>query len=344
QERYRSNPEDFVSWTAENIDDSREWYPASVTMDPAKVWETKKTSALSRDIFFVAASRAMGIPARIDPITGKPQWADKTGNWIDAIFKKEADTAPADKLTLTLPYDKAGATVDNPLYYTHFTISKIENGEPRLLNYPDFIPLSETFVNGESLDKGLYMVVTGQRLADGGVLSHIDFIDLTAENIEKPLVLRSDTTQVQVIGSFDSESKYLQRNATTEQSILSTTGRGYYILGVIKPGHEPSNHAMRDIAAMRNEFEASGIPIILLTDSPASLEKIDSHIINSLPSTVTLGSDINGTVASSLEAAKCNGEQPAIIIADTFNRVVFASSGYNIGLGQKLIDTLRRIE
>ncbi|MDE6100582.1 MAG: hypothetical protein K2G01_06010 [Paramuribaculum sp.] len=101
---------------------------------------------------------------------------------------------------------------------------------------------------------------------------------------------------------------------------------------------------MRDIAAMRNEFEASGIPIILLTDSPASLEKLDSHIINSLPSTVTLGSDINGTVASSLEAAKCNGEQPAIIIADTFNRVVFASSGYNIGLGQKLIDTLRRIE
>ncbi|MDE5685537.1 MAG: transglutaminase domain-containing protein [Paramuribaculum sp.] len=344
QKDYRKNPEKFVRWTAENIDASLEWYPASVTMDPDKVWETRKTSALSRDIFFVAAARSMGIPARIDPITGKTQWADSNGKWIDARFRKEKTAKPANQHLLTLPYT-SNSTVDSPLYYTHFTVSKIENGEPHLLSYPDFIPLSECFGKGERLDEGTYMIVTGQRLADGGVLSHIDFLDLTKGDVENQLVLRSDTTRIQVIGSFDAESKFLPRNMAAKQSVLSTTGRGYYILGTVRPGHEPSNHALRDIAALKDEFEATGFPMILLAESPAALEKLDKHIIEGLPSTITFGSDPEGTIANALkEGTKSSGDQPVIIIADTFNRVVFVSSGYNIGLGQKLLDTLRRIK
>lgn len=189
------------------------------------------------------------------------------------------------------------------------------------------------------------MIVTGQRLANGGVLSHIDFIDLTKGDVENQLALRSDTTQIQVIGSFDAESKFLPRNMATKQSVLSTTGRGYYILGTVRPGHEPSNHALRDIAALKDEFEATGFPMILLAENPAALEKLDKHIVEGLPSTVTFGSDPEETIADALkEGGKSSGDQPVIIIADTFNRVVFVSSGYNIGLGQKLLDTLRRIK
>lgn len=37
------------------------------------------------------------------------------------------------------------------------------------------------------------------------------------------------------------------------------------------------------------------------------------------------------------------GDRPIFIIADTFNRIVYISQGYNIGLGDRLIDILHKI-
>ena len=34
------------------------------------------------------------------------------------------------------------------------------------------------------------------------------------------------------------------------------------------------------------------------------------------------------------------GGLPVVLIADTFNRVVFASQGYTIGLGEQLLKTI----
>lgn len=36
-------------------------------------------------------------------------------------------------------------------------------------------------------------------------------------------------------------------------------------------------------------------------------------------------------------------DHPVFIIADTFNRIVYISQGYNIGLGDRLIDILHKI-
>ena len=83
---------------------------------------------------------------------------------------------------------------------------------------------------------------------------------------------------------------------------------------------------------------------MLIAENPDDISKIDGDILKSLPSTTTVGYDSNGSILPALAEAAKSEEMPAIIIADTFNRVVFASSGYNIGLGTKLLDILRRIK
>ena len=344
KEKYRKDPSQWVKWVKENIQASENWYPVSVTMDPSRVWDLRVTSPLSRDIFFVASARAMGIPARIDPITGKPQWADEKSQWNDALFASSQNPVASrpDTKKLTLTYTTNGQ-VEQPLYYTHFSVSKITDGEPQLLNYPDFIPLADCFAKGEPLDPGTYMITTGQRLANGGVLSHVDIVDLSTSSVELPLTLRSDSSQLQVIGSFDAESRFTPRFATQQQSVLATTGRGYYIIGLMRPGHEPSNHMLRDIAALRSDLEATGTPIVLLTASSDDMVKMDSDILSNLPSTVTLGHDSGSSIAPALQSAAKSTEWPVIVVADTFNRVVYTSAGYNIGLGQKLLDVLRRL-
>ena len=339
---YRANPKKWVRRVAADIDASEVWFPISATMNPAEVHKRRKTSALSRDIYFVASARAMGIPARIDPVTGKTQWADADGVWHDAVFSAEASTEQPRKHRLTLTYTPS-STVADPLYYAHFTISRIENGRPHLLEFDDFMPWSKGFSEGVELDEGRYMIVSGQRLADGGVLSHMDILDLTSDTTV-PLTLRSDDSKVQVVGSFDSESRFTPRGSSGEQSVLATTGRGYFVIGAVKGGNEPSNHVLRDISALRNELEKEGIPIVLLTSDSDEMSRIDSSILDSLPSTVTLGYDTGGNIIPALAAAAKSEELPLILIADTFNRVVFISSGYSIGMGTRLLDTIRRIK
>ena len=74
--------------------------------------------------------------------------------------------------TLMLRYEK-NAIVDDPKYFSHFTISRINaNGTTSLLEYPEEgTTWGSTFKDGVSLDAGQYLLVTGMRLASGAVKS-----------------------------------------------------------------------------------------------------------------------------------------------------------------------------
>ena len=65
-----------------------------------------------------------------------------------------------------------------------------------------------------------------------------------------------------------------------------------------------------------------------------------------LPSTVRFGIDADGKmrkmIASEMKLDK-NGRLPLVVMADTFNRVVFFSQGYNIGLGDSLVKTSKAL-
>ena len=341
---FRKNPLLWIDWVNENIDASETWYPEQITMSPEAVWRGRKTSPLSRDVFFVAGARSFGVPARIDPVTGKTQWTDTGGEWKDVSFGVESVSKSAvnGQGILKLDYE-ATSVVPDPKYYSHFTVSKLEDGEPRLLNYPDFIGLSESFADGETLDRGTYLLTTGQRMADGGVLAHIESVNIDSDSISLPLTVRHDDTKVQVIGSFDSESLFLPKDAEKAVSLLSATGRGYYTLVLLKANHEPSNHVFRDIAEASAQLDATGRPVVVLTQGDTF--GIDLADFPSLPDCVILGSDPDGTILSGmLEGVNLESQDlPIILVADTFNRVVFASQGYTIGIGDRIASILSMI-
>ncbi len=345
-EAYRADPRKWVEWVAKNIDVTRDWQPSTVRMNPASVWEYRHTNPRSRDIFFVTAARSMGIPSRIDLVTNKVQWADASGNWNDAIFDPSMmeTVNPQGKLKLT--YEKAGR-IDDPKYYSHFSLSKIVDGEPQLLNYDEDASWSTILKDATSLDAGQYMLVTGQRMADGSVLARIQFFDIVPDKVtEGKLVLRQDDAEVQVLGNFNAENLYHDLATGTDKSIISTTGRGYYILGLLTPNHEPTNHALRDIAAYNDDFEKWGHKMVLLFKDSQDAQRFDASQLPALASTAVYGTDIDGAIAKEIaENMKLtSGDRPVFIVADTFNRVVFILQGYTIGLGEKLIDTIHKLK
>ena len=133
---------------------------------------------------------------------------------------------------------------------------------------------SNLLKNGTALDEGNYMLVTGTRLANGGVLSGYYFLYHQAgETTTVDLVMRESKDDVQVIGNFNSESLYKPIDSDELKSILSTTGRGYYIVAVLGAGSEPTNHALRDIAALSKDFEQWGRSIVLLFPNEEQFKK-----------------------------------------------------------------------
>ena len=349
-EMFRKDPTALVAWINKNIRIASEYNALQIAQTPVGVMESKTTDERSRDIFFVDVARSLGIEARKDVVTGKVQYK-KDGKWIDVKFEsKEQATAPTGKLVLTY---EPSAFLDDPKYYNHFTISRIVNGSPQLMNFEEGQAdmgngtcWSNTFKNGYSFDTGTYMLTTGTRLASGSVLAATRIF-----NIEKgktttlPLDIRHDANDVSVIGQFNSES--IISKDGKDVSILSQTGRGYYILAVLGVGQEPTNHVLHDIEKERAAFESWGRPVVLLFESEADAKKFQKDEFGSLPSTVKYAIDKNGAIREQIAREmklQSKTQMPMFIIADTFNRVVFSSQGYTIGLGEQMKNVFKKLK
>ena len=349
-EMFRKDPTALVTWINKNIRIAPEYNALQIAQTPVGVMESKTTDERSRDIFFVDVARSLGIEARKDAVTGKVQYM-KDGKWMDVKFdSKEQATAPTGKLVLTY---EPSAFLDDPKYYNHFTISRIVNGSPQLMNFEEGQAdmgngtcWSNTFKNGYSFDTGTYMLTTGTRLASGSVLAATRIF-----NIEKgktttlPLDIRQDANDVSVIGQFNSES--IISKDGKDVSILSQTGRGYYILAVLGVGQEPTNHALHDIEKERAAFESWGRPVVLLFESEADAKKYQKDEFGSLPSTVQYAIDKNGAIREQIAREmklQSKTQMPMFIIADTFNRVVFSSQGYTICLGEQMKNVFKKLK
>lgn len=349
-ETFRKNPQALVEWCKKEIVVNNELNSQRIPMSPAGVWKARVADEKSRNIFFVSMARSLGIPAWIDEVTGKIQYHEVAVNkTYDVDFDAAAQTV-APSGTLVAKY-KPIPSLSDPKYYSHFTISKFKDGTFRLLNYDEGdvdmgggATWSNLLKNGTKLDTGYYMMMTGTRMASGAVLANVTFFTIEeGKTTTVDLVMRENKDQVQVIGNFNSESTYLPVGGKETTSILNTCGRGYYVVAVLGAGQEPTNHALRDIAALSGEFEKWGRKMVLLFPSEEQYKKFRPSEFPGLPSTITYGIDVDGAIqkqiASSMKLPNST-ILPMFIIGDTFNRVVFVSQGYTIGLGEQLMKVI----
>ena len=344
-EKFRKDPAQLVAWVKANIRLNPDKRALEIAQTPVGVWNARLTDNRSRKVFFVDVARSLGIEAQVDPVTKKTQYK-KGGEWIDVDFDANGQVTVG-KGTLVLDYKNNG-TVDDPKYYSHFTLTRInEDGSTRLMEYDEGgITWSNTFKKGVTLDAGIYALVSGTRLANGSVLSAMQIFRVEADKTTKvEMQLRTSSTEVTVIGNFDSESKF-QKMDGSEVSILSQTGRGYFITGLIGVGQEPTNHALKDIAKVAKSFENWNRPILLLFEDEASAKKFKPEEFPGLPKSVIFGIDKDGALRKQIAAnmkLTNNTLLPIFFISDTFNRVVYISQGYTIGLGEQMETVIKKL-
>ena len=347
------NPQALVDWVKNNVSINDALNAQRIPIMPMGVWKSRIADKGSRNIFFVAVARSLGIPARIEPVARKIQYF-KDNAWVDVDFEAAVQTT-AKQGKVIASYQPIKALQD-PKYYSHFTIAKVlPNGTLQTLNFERGgnvdMGLGDTW-NGLlkkplSMDEGNYMLVTGTRMANGSVLAEIEFFNVEADKTTPiQLEMRESKDEIQVIGNFNSENKFKRADNGEETSLLATTGRGYYIVALLGSRPEPTNHAMRDIAAVKKELEDWGRGIVLLFPDEKGYKNFDPKEFGDLPGTITYGLDIDGAIqkemATAMKLQNAN-TLPIFLIADTFNRVVFVSQGYTIGLGEQLMKVIHKL-
>ena len=169
---FRQNPARLVEWVKENIRLNPDKKALQIAQTPMGVWTSRLTDERSRKIFFVDVARSLGIEARVDAVTKKLQYKQggvkeglQNDVWIDVDFDAKASSAASDmektkvqsspKGLLKLDY-QANGVVDDPKYYSHFSLTRINpDGSTSLLEYPEEgCTWSNTFKNGVELDEG----------------------------------------------------------------------------------------------------------------------------------------------------------------------------------------------
>ena len=291
----------------------------------------------------------------IDEVTGAVCYLDlanhpnlKNGKLYHVDFNMGGTqtVSPSGSLVATFQPTKF---IDDPKYYSHFTLSRCENGVLRLQSYDENGASWNTLLRTPlQMPAGYYVMVSGTRLASGGVLVHMSGLNVEADKtVNTALTMRESKDQIQVIGNFNSESLFTPIAdgvvADDPISVLTACGRGYFVVGVLGVGQEPTNHALKDIAKLNKDLEKWGRKMVLLFPDAEKYGKFRPQDFPGLPSTIVYGIDSHGIAAQIIENMKLKHKDtlPVFVIADTFNRVVFVSQGYTIGLGEQLMQTVK---
>lgn len=165
----------MAEWCRKNITLRDELCCVGTFISPEGVWRSRIADRVSRDIFFVAVARSLGIPAWIDGVTGNVFYRNN-GSDIQLDFESGV-SGVSETGKLQLAYSPI-PQLNDPEYLRHFTLSKFDGAGFTLLNYPDFAKWSALFKEPSSLDEGYYIMVSGSRLADGGVLGQVSFFNV----------------------------------------------------------------------------------------------------------------------------------------------------------------------
>ena len=342
---------DIAAWVKENISPADEYNPISLQATPAGVLRIRMADKASRDRFFVAACRTYGIAARMGAMSGYPQYISD-GEWIDVMLDGAVAEQQAAKGAIRTTYDpKIVPAIPNPNYYSHCSICRIENGQCRTIRF-DVDTENDLGATADpslltrkiTLDEGYYMLTTGNRMASGKVLARsVTFNVKDGEVQDVKMVLRPANDDIGVIGSMDPEKLYLPEGKQSEASLLSTVGRGYFIVAVMGTSDEPTNHASRGLASIADVLDEWKRPMVVLHASAEDAAKYNRAMLGEVKA--HFGVDVDDKVRSMI-CSGCNSTSktlPVIAVCDTFGRVVYFSQGYNTSLADQLKSVIHKL-
>lgn len=328
---YREELACFKGMTAEEI---RQWVMDSVVVDdssnyyncpisPVGVYKLRRADCHSRDIFFVAACRAAGIPAYLDNATNIIHYSGDGKVWRTIGFAEKADDGLPNVAILTLTYH--GKEPAKPVYWPHFTLAKLENGDLRTFDFEDD-PRMASFPATIELEPGVYCLSTGNRYPDGAVRSRLEFFEVkSGEKMTKEIVILPLLARTDELGMVDKNIELF--DGVELWDYAGDAGMLYVNLGDYS---EPSKHLIVELKQHQKEMKQWGGMTFMV--GPANI---------GMPSWGLVNTDFaykKGQLEQRIhEAVRGNGHYPIVALINKDGHILYHSEGYKIGVVEQVL-------
>ncbi len=330
----------LIRWIQKNItlDEEGSPYPGT-SISPIGVYNLRVSDKISRDIFFVACCRSLGIPARINPVNRMTEYY--SGNsWLEAKLDDLQGTQTAmGFLQLT---ESVNPFI--PQYFIHFTLARLRDGHYETLAFEEGRKLSD-FPERMPLDTGEYLLVTGNRFEDGSVLNSLTFFQVKKDKLARvPVYIRLIPDMNTPTGKIDLNSLEISLPGYVIPQKLAAVAAGKkLIILVADPDQEPSRHVLDELVAYSDHFNKwEGRFVLAMPRNKRTVVSVLKPY--DLPNENTQGIDVNNNITMALE--KLSGQNlgdklPLVVLCDQDGLVYLFSSGYRIGLGEQLLKLTR---
>ena len=299
---------------------------------------------VSKRVVFVEICRAMGIPARLNPVTGKAEAvyeADGTICFEAMETEPQKNEVQEAQLALTL-VNKSDRKLE---YWLHMTIARFENGAYHTLNYEDLAlePGEEKTI---FVALGAYRTITTRRQINGSVScianSFVMNADRTLELTQAPAQIAemclnaelSDTTVQQVA---------MDGTAVGEPVSVTSLYQGQKtILIVAEPGMEPTEHLFQEILECKEAYKKQNYRIVIMIENTASLKNLTlQRVLNAGLNLVCVTGHDEAYLYQIHEALHVGDQRlPYALAVNREGKGLFAFSNYNIRTAWTLMEIL----
>lgn len=337
----RQNIALLAHWVHDSIvldESANDW---QVPVGPAAVLELKHADSNSYNIFFVAAARSIGVPARIEPVfkTAQVYWA---GSWKD-VNLQAGELSNIPRGILTLRYESITGLPTLPIYFKDFTLARFNGVRFETLDFSGS-SLFESFPVTIPLPEGSYVLVTSVRLSDGSVQVRRSYFEIQNEKETRmALSMPEASNQNQAVDLMVDLNKTLPLlTDDTPVNVASLQCEDGLVLVWINPGLEPTKHLLNDLCRLTESFNSWQGTIVLLTAPRHITPGFNPGQLQGLPHrTLFLSDDTEWLNEISDNRETYSGQDyPVIMVLNHNNQVVYHSSGYRIGIGDDILNQL----
>lgn len=333
-----ANPQVAVEWINQNIkligdNENYIWVPSV----PMGAVEMKAADKYSRDILFVAMCRTAGVAARINTVTGDAEYMESLV-WKQA-FTKDGNSEKKPSAKISFVYDGK----EQCKYSVHFSIARFENGFFKTLTF-DYGKDVRDLPSSIDVEPGYYMIVTGNRLNDGSVLSRLSFINIKGrEKYSIPIEVRKEENALKPLGRISMPDFLVKDDGSKTEvaQLIKTYGAAALIW--LDPGKEPTRHVLKDLKEMKQLFDETNMPFLFFVPKEKQTAAFDFSSLE-LPLNSDLANDTDMlSQLSKVFDRKYAGSLPVIVMVNAQGEVLYLSSGYKIGSCAQLLKSYQQL-
>lgn len=120
---------------------------------------------------------------------------------------------------------------------------------------------------------------------------------------------------------------------------------GYTAIAIVEADKEPTNHLLRDMGNMKEDFDRLGVPLYFVFRDKDNLHKFNPSDFRPFPSGIRWGYDRDGLLLGQLAENlqfRDTGALPLVVLLNGKGEVAFVSRGYRVGLGTQIMNVMSR--